>query len=167
MPTDWGLKPPIETLPQIAQERAMVRESLRFRRNDALRSGVPAGYYTSMPSPTDSPEVAHGRGQIDTAEIDRKVRSAATSVYGVTGLGSQGFLARLSRRLGLGHSGIEVATAGQLAVTIDLLVAPGVPATQVAANVADTVRYSLQRDLGVTLDDLVIRVDGAPINLPK
>lgn len=28
MPLDWGLKPPIATLPQISQERAMVRKNL-------------------------------------------------------------------------------------------------------------------------------------------
>jgi uncharacterized alkaline shock family protein YloU len=120
-----------------------------------------------MPSATDSPEAAQGRGPVDAGEIDRRVRSAAMSVYGVVGLGSDDLLARLGRRLGFGGGGIEVQAADRLAIRIDLRVAPGVPATQVATNVAETVRYSLQRDLGLTIDELEVRVDGAPVSLPR
>lgn len=167
MPTDWGLKPPIETLPQIAHERAMVRERLRFQGKDTLRRGAPAGYYTSMPSATDSPEAAHGRGQVDPGEIDRRVRSVASSVYGVVGVGSDGLVARVRERLGMGGSGVDVSTGERLAITIDLRIAAGVPASQVAANLADSLRYNLQRDLGLTIDELEIRVGGAPVSLPR
>jgi uncharacterized alkaline shock family protein YloU len=120
-----------------------------------------------MPSATDSPEAARKRGLPDAGEIDRRVRSVATSVYGVVGLGADGLLASLRRRLGMGTRGVEVETADRLTITIDLRVAPGVPQTQVAANVADTVRYSLQRDLGVTVDELEVRIGGAPVDLPR
>src|SRR5215210_6236546 len=54
IPTDCGLKPPIDVLPQIAHMRAMVREHSRFMRKQARRTGLTAGYYSTVPNATDS-----------------------------------------------------------------------------------------------------------------
>jgi uncharacterized alkaline shock family protein YloU len=96
-------------------------------------------------------------------EVGRVVRSAAESVYGVADVVGPGRLDRLSARLGLGSRGVSVATVPTLAVTVDVRVAEGVPRTQVATNVADKVRYVVERDLGQHIGRLVVRVDGQPL----
>ena len=91
------------------------------------------------------------------------VRAAAESVYGVVGVVGPRMLDRLGARLGFGHSGITVATSPSLAVTVDLQVAATVPQAQVASNVADAVRYYVERDMGRHLTKLTVRVDGRPV----
>jgi uncharacterized alkaline shock family protein YloU len=70
---------------------------------------------------------------------------------------------RLGARIGVGESGVTVVTSPNLAVTVDLQVAATVPQAQVASNVADAVRYYVERDLGRHLTNLTVRVDGRPV----
>jgi uncharacterized alkaline shock family protein YloU len=96
---------------------------------------------------------------MDDRQIGRMVRAAARSVYGVAAVEGEGLLARLGGLLGMA-GGVTVSDAGRLAVRVNIKVAPKVPAAQVATNVADAVRYQVQRDTGRTIDDLVVTVDG-------
>lgn len=100
---------------------------------------------------------------MDEREVRRIVRAAAESVYGVVAVVGPGWFDRLFSRLSVGASGVRVGTDPRLAVTVDLRVADGVPAKQVAANVAERVGYVVQRDLGRHIDDLTVRVDGRPV----
>ena len=100
---------------------------------------------------------------MDEREIARVARSAAESVYGVVEVVGSGWADRLTSRLGFGKTGVTVAREPTLGVTIDLRVADGVPQHQVATNVADKVRYAVQRDLGTTLQRLEIRVNGSRV----
>lgn len=100
---------------------------------------------------------------MDEREVRRIVRAAAESVYGVVAVVGPGWLDRLSRRLNLRASGVAAVTTPRLEVAVDLHVADGVPVKQVAANVAERVRYVVQRDLGRHIDDLTVRVDGRPV----
>ena len=98
-------------------------------------------------------------------EVGRVVRSAAESVYGVKSVVGSGWPDRLAARLGMGSSGVSVVRTPALRVTVDLRVAANVPQQQVAANVAEKVRYVVERDLATTIDHLEIRVDGRPVDL--
>jgi uncharacterized alkaline shock family protein YloU len=100
---------------------------------------------------------------LDERELRRVVRAAAESVYGVVAVVGPRMLDRLGARVGFGDSGVTVATSPTLAVTVDLKVADGVPQAQVASNVADAVRYYVERDMGRHLTNLTVRVDGRPI----
>lgn len=102
---------------------------------------------------------------MDERDVRRIVRAAAESVYGVVAVVGTRWFDRLFKRLNLGVSGIRVATDPRLAVSVDLRIADGVPARQVAANVAERVRYVVQRDVGAHIDDLTVRVNGRPITL--
>jgi uncharacterized alkaline shock family protein YloU len=112
-----------------------------------------AGYYSTMPDPD--------RG-IDQKALESLVRRAAAGVYGVARVGGGGWRARLLRLLGRGAPGVQATSERPLRVELDLALVPGVPAAQVARNVEDAVRYLVQRDLGVAIEDLLIRVDGVP-----
>jgi uncharacterized alkaline shock family protein YloU len=103
--------------------------------------------------------------EMDEREVGRVVRSAAESVYGVSAVVGSGWADRLAARLGMGSSGVTVTRTPALRVTIDLRVAETVPAHQVAANVAEKVRYVVERDLSTPIDHLEVKVDGQPIDL--
>jgi uncharacterized alkaline shock family protein YloU len=103
---------------------------------------------------------------MDEREVGRVVRSAAESVYGVVAVVGSGWLDRLAARLGFGQSGVAVSADDRLQVTIDIEVAEGVPEQQVAANVAEKVRYVVERDLARHIDRLVVRAGGRSIELP-
>jgi uncharacterized alkaline shock family protein YloU len=101
--------------------------------------------------------------RLDERELRRVVRAAAESVYGVVAVVGPRMLDRLGARLNFGESGITVATSPNLAVTVDLQVAATVPQAQVASNVADAVRYYVERDMGRHVTNLTVRVDGRPV----
>ncbi|MEP7158177.1 MAG: Asp23/Gls24 family envelope stress response protein [Chloroflexota bacterium] len=96
---------------------------------------------------------------MDDRQIGRIVRAAARSVYGVAAVEGEGILARLGGLVGVA-GGVSVSDAGRLAVSVNIRVAPKVPAAQVATNVADAVRYQVQRDTGRTIEDLTVTVEG-------
>jgi uncharacterized alkaline shock family protein YloU len=102
---------------------------------------------------------------MDEREVGRVVRSAAESVYGVTAVVGSGWAERLAARLGMGSSGVSVTRTPALRVAVDLRVADTVPQQQVAANVAEKVRYVVERDLSTAIDRLEIMIDGRPVDL--
>jgi uncharacterized alkaline shock family protein YloU len=116
-----------------------------------------------MPSATDSPEAKHGASALDAQRIRQVVRSAAESIYGVRAVVGPGWHNRLASRLKVGDQGVAVNTEPRLAVTLDIVVATGVPADKVASNVAESIRYIVARDIGRRIDELTIRVDGRPM----
>ena len=118
-----------------------------------------------MPSATDSPEAEHGGNAIDARRIRQVVRSAAKSIYGVSDVVGPGWHNRLARRLKMGDQGVAINTEPRLAVTLDIVVASGVPADKVASNVAESVNYVVTRDIGRRIDKLTIRVDGRPMTV--
>lgn len=129
---------------------------------------APAGYYSTMPSAEGPQKRSRESGEeMDEHEVRRVVRSAAESVYGVVAVVGPGWFDRLTRRLHVRASGVAVATHPRLAVTIDLHVADGVPTSQVAANVAEKVRYVVERDLGQQIAQLTVRIDGRPIAIDQ
>ena len=104
-----------------------------------------------------------GREDMDEREVGRVVRSAAESVYGVTAVVGPSRLQRLAASVHLGARGVAIDDGPPMTVTVDLDVAVGVPVGQVAANVAEKVRYVVQRDLGRSIEKLVVRVDGREV----
>jgi len=103
---------------------------------------------------------------MDEREVGRVVRSAAESVYGVAAVVGPGPLNAVRARLGLGDSGVSVSSGPPPAITVDIKVAQGVPQDTVAGNVADKVRYVVERDLGTHVTLLTVRVDGRPVTVP-
>lgn len=100
---------------------------------------------------------------MDEREVGRLIRAAALSCYGVSAVHGQGWPGRLAARFGLGRGGIDVQTRPHLRVRLNLQLASSVPRSQVAANVVEAVRYAVQRDLGRTIDELTVLVDGLPV----
>ncbi len=65
--------------------------------------------------------------------------------------------------LGLATPGVRVNADDRLRVEVNLALAKGVPAGAVASKVTNAVRYVVQRDLGRTIDELVVLEEGQPL----
>jgi uncharacterized alkaline shock family protein YloU len=96
----------------------------------------------------------------EDTRIGRIVRAAARSSYGVAAVGGEGVLQRLAARLGMDGGGVSVRSGERLRVSVNVHLAAGMPATKVAANVAEAVRYQVQRETGRQIDELEVTVDG-------
>jgi len=100
-------------------------------------------------------------------QIGRIVRAAARSSYGVAAVAREGALQRLAARIGIHRGGVSVRRGATLSVRVNVHLAAGIPAAQVAANVAEAVRYQVRRETGRAIDELVVTVDGiAPTTVP-
>jgi uncharacterized alkaline shock family protein YloU len=93
-------------------------------------------------------------------QIGRIVRAAARSSYGVAAVAGEGAWQRLAARFGVDAGGVIVRSREALSVHVNVHLAAGIPATQVAANVGEAVRYQVQRETGRQIDELVVTVDG-------
>jgi len=175
IPEDWGLKPPIDTLPHIAQERAMrgplVVEMECPSPEGAERSGrIAHGLLTptSGPRPCQSRQEGFtrvptqskpGRSLVTRGAVVDLVRMATLGSYGVTGFAGR-LHERLLARLGFGHPGIAVHLGDALDIDLDLTVAYGVPVAEVARQVDSAVRYAIERALERRVRRLTIHIDG-------
>jgi uncharacterized alkaline shock family protein YloU len=112
-----------------------------------------------VPNATDSRQPG-GQAQVDQRQVARIARSAAMNVYGVTDVVGARWYQRLADVLGFGSHGVAVRTAPALEVSLNVELARGVPRDSVLSNVADAVRYTVQRDAGRPIDALTITVDG-------
>jgi uncharacterized alkaline shock family protein YloU len=170
MPLDWGLKPPIETLPQMAQVRAMSSRYSEVGEEGA--HGIPraAGYYSIDDRPqtdqqrewatSNAHQPLSRRPAVTPEEITELVRRTAADAYGVLSVGGQRWYDRLLALIGRGRRGVSVQMQ-PLRIELRLRVAPGLPKAAVADNVEEAVRYAVQRDLGRSIDELTVHVDAA------
>ena len=177
IPDDWGLKPPIDTLPQIAQERAMrgPQDRSRWRcpspegreRSGRIAHGLrrPARTHADPPprggrSPACRPTRDPGRSLVDapgrrpTSSAPRRSdRTASPGSPAARSSGSWPGSASPSRAS-------PSASATALDIELDLTVAYGVPIAEVARQVDSAVRYALRHALDREVDRLTIHVDG-------
>jgi hypothetical protein len=65
--------------------------------------------------------------------------------------------------LGLRTPGVRIRSRSPLRVEVNLALVEGVPAQVVASNVTSAIRYVVQRDVGQTIDELVVLVGGRPL----
>ena len=65
---------------------------------------------------------------------------------------------------GLRTPGVRVRSDEPLRVELNLALVEGVPPAAVAANVMNAVRYTVQRDVGKRVDELIVLVGGRPLS---
>jgi len=113
-----------------------------------------------VPTATDSRRPDDQQGAVDQRQVARIARSAALGVYGVTDVVGARWYQRLADVLGFGSHGVTVRTAPALEVAINVELAPGVPRDSVLSNVADAIKYTVQRDIGRPIATLTLTVEG-------
>jgi uncharacterized alkaline shock family protein YloU len=92
------------------------------------------------------------------------VRKAALGSYGVAAVSGPHWFDRPLAWLGLAIPGVRVRNHDRLRVEVNLALFKGVPAAAVASNVTKAVRYVVQRDLGRTIDEVVVLEEGWPLS---
>lgn len=110
-----------------------------------------------MADPTDSRQPTE-TPHVDERQVARIARTAALAVYGVTDVVGARWYQRLADVFGFGTHGVTVRTDPSLEVAVNVELAPGVPRESVLSNVADAVRYTVQRDAGRPIDALTVTV---------
>jgi len=155
-PDDWGLNPPIDILPQIAQERAM-RSSKEWSVGRGAREGRQRDG-TIPPTLPDPP--TPGRALVTRRAVVDIVRSVTLGSYGVSGFGGSLF-ERASAALEGRPAGLRVSLRdGSIAIHLRLRVAKGLPIAEVARQVDSAIRYAVRRALDREVDRLTIRIAG-------
>src|SRR3954452_22587986 len=91
----------------------------RSEEEGRTKRAAPAGYYSTVPNPTDSRQPG-GQEALDERQIAAIARSAALKVYGVTDVVGTGWYARLADLLGIGSRGVHVRSAPTLHVSLNL-----------------------------------------------
>jgi uncharacterized alkaline shock family protein YloU len=108
---------------------------------------------------------ARDRGRIEVfpSVVAAVAGHAAVSCYGVMGMSARGLrdgVALLLRRDNL-HKGVDVREmAGQLAIDVYVIVEYGTRITAVAQNLQSTVRFEVERLLGVPVGEVNVFVQG-------
>ncbi len=115
---------------------------------------------------------ARDRGRIEVfpAVVAAVAGHAAVSCYGVMGMSVRGLrdgVALLLRRDNL-HRGVEVRElAGQLVIDVYVVVEYGTRITAVAENLQSTVRFEVERLLGVPVGEVNVFVQGVHEDRPR
>jgi len=108
---------------------------------------------------------AQDRGRIEVfpSVVAAVAGHAAVSCYGVMGMSARGLrdgVALLLRRDNL-HKGVDVReAAGQLVIDVYVIVEYGTRITAVAKNLQSTVRFEVERLLGVPVGEVNVFVQG-------
>jgi uncharacterized alkaline shock family protein YloU len=116
--------------------------------------------------PTDSALRSRGewgRIEVFTSVVAAIAAHAATDCYGVFGMAGRGLrdgVAELLRRENL-HRGVEVREHPEgLAVDVFVIIQYGVRITEVAHNLQQSVRFEVERMVGVPVVEINVNVQG-------
>ncbi len=108
-------------------------------------------------------------GTIEIAEsaIVTIVRGAVRSCYGVVDLAPHSLGAAIGKRLGLTNPnrGIETEVAdGRISVALSIVVEYGTPIFTVAQNVMKSVKFQVERTLGMPVERVDVNVAGLRVS---
>ena len=110
-----------------------------------------------------------GRVEIADSAIISIIHEAVLSCYGVVDLAPRSLGAAIVKRLGIGGAtrGIGIqANEGHLHIELSVVVVYGTPIFTVAQNVMQTVKFQVERVLGMTVDRVNVNVDGLRVSNP-
>lgn len=119
-----------------------------------------------------APELASGPppdGRVEVAEgaIASIVQSAVLSCYGIVDMAPRSVRSAIGRRLGFSSAmrGIAVSVRdGNIVVELSVVVEYGTPIFTVARNVMKTVKFQVERTLGMPVARVDINVEGLRVS---
>lgn len=104
-----------------------------------------------------------GRVEVFPSVVAAIAGNAATKCYGVMGMAARGLrdgVAQLLRR-DIMHRGVEVRqTDDGLAIDVYVVIQYGIRITEVARNLQETVRFEVERAVGVPVLEVNVTVQG-------
>lgn len=108
-----------------------------------------------------------GRVEIAESAIISIIHETVLSCYGVVDMGPRSLGSAIVRRLGMGNSprGIGVYNEdGHLLIELSVVIEYGTPIFTVAQNVMQTVKFQVERMLGMSVDRVNVNVDGLRVS---
>jgi uncharacterized alkaline shock family protein YloU len=109
-----------------------------------------------------------GNIEVSPAAIATIACQAVLHSYGVVGMASKNIVAGLANRLAPDPShGVEVVLDdGRISINLYIVVEYGTRITSVASSVANTVRFQVEKALGMTIGDVNVHVQGLRVSYP-
>ena len=111
-----------------------------------------------------------GRVEIAESAIIGIIHETVLSCYGVVDLSPRSLGSAIVKRLGIGNSphGIGIQNEdGHLIIELSVVVEYGTPVFTVAQNVMQTVKFQVERMLGMSVDRVNVNVDGLRVSSPS
>lgn len=120
-------------------------------------------------SPLEDTPTPAGRVEIADSAIISVVHETVLSCYGVVDMGPHSGRSALRRALQKRHpfDGISIAVNdNHLVIDLSIVVEFGTPIFTVAQNVMQTVKFQVERTLGMSVDRVNVNVDGLRVSTP-
>jgi uncharacterized alkaline shock family protein YloU len=113
---------------------------------------------------SDSPG---GRIEVADQAIAKVVHGAVLSCYGIVDLAPRTLRSAIGKRLGLGSESRGIAVHvdnGRVTVELSVVMEYGTPIFAVAKNVMKTVKFQLERTLGMPVERVNVNVEGLRVS---
>lgn len=113
------------------------------------------------------PSLPDGKIEVAEGAIAAIVHTAVLSCYGIVDMAPRSFGSALGKRLGLAHPrrGIGVSVLdGRITIELSVVVEYGTPIFTVARNVMKTVKFQVERTLGMPVDRVNVNVEGLRVS---
>lgn len=123
-----------------------------------------------MAAPHDPQSIPGGKVHIAEGAIMTVVQEAVLSCYGIVDMAPRSLGSAIGRKLGLGSSarGIDVTVSDdRVSIELSVVLEYGTPIFTVASNVMQTVRFQVERILGLTVERINVNVDGLHVSDPS
>lgn len=113
-------------------------------------------------------ETSLGKVEITPHAIASIARNAALKSYGVVGLAGRGGVGELGQRLaGKGRRSIEVRISGdQIVIDIYVIIEYGTRISSVAHSIMNSVRFNVERAIGMPVAEVNVHVQGLRVSSP-
>jgi uncharacterized alkaline shock family protein YloU len=111
-----------------------------------------------------------GRVEIAESAIIGIIHETVLSCYGVVDMRPHSVGSAIVKRLGIGNGphGIGIQNEnGHLTIELSVVVEYGTPIFTVAQNVMQTVKFQVERMLGMNVDRVNVNVDGLRVSSPS
>ena len=113
------------------------------------------------------PDVPSGKIEVAESAIATIVHGAVLSCYGIVDMAPRSFGSAIGKRLGLAAPGrgidVEVAD-GRITVELSVVMEYGTPIFTVAKNVMKTVKFQVERTLGMPVERVNVTVQGLRVS---
>lgn len=122
----------------------------------------------AVPPPARGGDVAPG-GRVEIAEhaIASIVHGAVLACYGVVDMAPRSIGSAIGKRLGRSNPARGIAvrvTDGRITVDLSVIVEYGTPVFTVAKNVMQTVKFQVERTLGMPVERVNVSVEGLRVS---
>ncbi|MDP9368516.1 MAG: Asp23/Gls24 family envelope stress response protein [Chloroflexota bacterium] len=115
----------------------------------------------------EQPRVPDGRIEVADSAIAAIVHAAVLSCYGIVDMAPRSIRSAIGKRLGFASRGrgIDVHVAeGRVSIELSVVVEYGTPIFTVAKNVMKTVKFQVERTLGMPVERVNVNVEGLRVS---